>query len=125
MESPPYRQMDVWREQEARNEAGARDRNEWIRGENQRFGGASRVRTFVCECGDGSCDAPIELTSAQYESVRSYATRFAIAPNHENPEAEYVVTESADFAVVEKIDEPYRRIMRETDPRRYSRTAGR
>jgi hypothetical protein len=123
MEGSPFQPLDSWREQEARNEAGARDRNEWIRGENQRFGGTSRLHTFVCECGDGSCEAPIELTFDQYETVRLYATRFAIAPNHENPEAEYVVKESADFAVVEKIDEPYRRIVRETDPRRYHRRA--
>lgn len=125
MECPPDRPPDIWREREARNEAGARDRNEWIRGENERFGGTSKVHTFVCECGDGTCEVPIELTLNQYEAVRSYATRFAIAPNHENPEAEYVVREGADFAVVEKIDEPYRRIVRETDPRRYNRRAGR
>ena len=112
---------DVWREREARNEAGARDRNEWIRGEHERFSGANPMHTFVCECGDGNCEAPIEMTVDQYEAVRSYATRFAIAPNHENPEAEYVVSEGADFAVVEKIDEPYRRIVRDTDPRRENR----
>jgi hypothetical protein len=121
MESPLYRPLDSWREQEARNEAGARERNEWIRGENQRFAGVGKLHTFVCECGDGSCEAPIELTFDQYEAVRVYATRFAIAPNHENPEAEYVVREGAAFAVVEKIDEPYRRIVRETDPRRETR----
>lgn len=125
MRGPPFRPLDSWREQEARNEAGARDRNEWIRGENQRFAGAGKLHTFVCECGDGSCEAPIELTFDEYDTVRLYATRFAIAPNHENPEAEYVVRENDDFAVVEKIDEPYRRIVRETDPRRNHRGAGR
>jgi hypothetical protein len=111
--------MDSWREHEVRNEAGARDRNEWILGEDERFDGTRKApHTFVCECGDGRCDTLIKLSFHQYEAVRSYATRFAITLNHENPEAEYVVSETAEFAVVEKIDEPYRRIVRETDPRR-------
>jgi anti-anti-sigma regulatory factor len=109
--------MEGWRDQEARNEAAARDRNEWIKGEDQRFAGLT-LHTFVCECGDSTCEDPIKLTLDQYEAVRAYATRFALALHHENPEAEYVVSETAEFAVVEKFDEPYRRIVRDTDPRR-------
>ena len=107
-----------WREQEARNEAGARDRNEWILREDERYAGPLTVHTFVCECGDASCQEPIKLTTGEYEAVRDYATRFALALNHQNPEAEYLVSETADYAVVEKIDEPYRRIVRASDPRR-------
>jgi hypothetical protein len=110
--------MDGWREQEARNEAGFRDRNEWTERGNHRFAAQDGSFAFVCECGDATCEAPIVLTIAEYEAVRGYATRFAVAPNHENPEAEFVVGEHARFTVVEKIHSPSRRIVRETDPRR-------
>jgi hypothetical protein len=96
----------------------ARDRNEWILHEDERFSGPMAVHTFVCECGDATCQTPITLTTGEYEAVRSYATRFALAPNHENPEAEYLVSETADYAVVEKLDAGYRRIVRACDPRR-------
>ena len=114
---PDAVELDDWRKQEARNEAGFRDRNETTRNANTSSPGAGSVN-FVCECGDAACEAPITLTLLEYESVRGYATRFAIAPNHENPEAEFVVDELALFTVVEKIDAPSRRIVRETDPRR-------
>lgn len=113
--------MDSWREQEARNEAGFRDRNEWIQRTNAQMVANGGGFGFVCECGDASCETPITLTIAEYEAVRSYATRFAVAPDHENPEAEFVVGEHALFTVVEKIDSPARRIVRETDPRRTPR----
>jgi hypothetical protein len=61
---------------------------------------------------------PIKLTTGEYEAVRDYATRFALALNHENPESEYLVSETANYAVVEKIDGRYRQIVRATDPRR-------
>ena len=34
------------------------------------------------------CTCAIALTLAEYEAVRAYATHFAIARNHENPESE-------------------------------------
>jgi hypothetical protein len=110
--------MDDWREREARNEAAFRDRNEWIENANERFSAGTGAIRFVCECGDGACEQAITLTMAEYEAVRAYGSRFAIAPNHENPEVEYVVREHALYTVVEKIDAGYRRIVRETDPRR-------
>jgi hypothetical protein len=110
--------MDSWREQEARNEAGFRDRNEWIQRTNEQMVANGGGFGFVCESGDASCETAITLTMAEYEGVRSYPTRFAVAPNHENPEAEFVVGEHTLFTVVEKIDSPARRIVRETDPRR-------
>ena len=113
--------IDDWRDQETRNEAAFRDRNEWTRRENERF--ATRAATFaiVCECGDAGCQAPISLTIAEYEAVRAYATRFVVAPNHEDPESDVLIGEHADFTVVEKITAMARRIIRETDPRRARR----
>jgi hypothetical protein len=110
--------IDDWRDQETRNEAAFRDRNEWIRRENERFAARGGTFAIVCECGDAACEAPISVTVAEYEAVRAYATRFAVAPNHEDPESDVLIGEHARFTVVEKITATARRIIRETDPRR-------
>jgi hypothetical protein len=109
--------MVTWREREARNEAGFRDQNEWIGATSDSFGAEPSVETFVCECGDGDCTETIQLTRAEYESVRATSTHFAVAPNHENPESEGVVSECARFAVVDKVEGWGLRIARATDPR--------
>jgi hypothetical protein len=106
-----------WRQQEARNEVRFRDQNEWIDGASRSFG-VGELTAFVCECGDGDCTSPIELTKPEYESVRSESTHFAIALDHENPEMESVVVESARYAVVQKIDGFAVRLARQSDPRR-------
>ena len=109
--------MVSWREREALNESRFRLQNEWINGATESFGGHPFRATFVCECGDGDCAQPIQLTHAEYESVRSVSNRFAVAPNHENPESEVVVRECARFAVVDKLEGWGLRISRATDPR--------
>jgi hypothetical protein len=109
--------MVNWREQEARNEVGFRNQNEWIDGASQSFG-VREMTAFVCECGDRDCTTPIEMTKLEYESVRSHSTHFALALNHENPEMETVVTECARYAIVQKIDPFAVRLARERDPRR-------
>jgi hypothetical protein len=106
-----------WREQEARNEVRFRVQNEWIDGASRSFG-LGEVTTFVCECGDGDCAKPIEMTKPEYESVRSHSTYFALALNHENPEMENVVSEFARYAVVQKFDSFAVRLARRSDPRR-------
>jgi hypothetical protein len=103
-----------WREREARNEARFRTQNEWV--ETAGSAPASLLR-FVCECGDGECGRTIRLTTAEYESVRAASNRFAIAPNHENPECEVVIQECPRYAVVDKVEGWGLRISRETDPR--------
>jgi hypothetical protein len=108
--------MMSWREREARNEARFREQNEWIEAANESFG-ADLLTAFVCECGDANCAQTIELTTAEYESVRRTANRFAVVPNHENPESEHVISECSRFAVVDKIEGWDLRIARATDPR--------
>lgn len=106
--------MVSWRELEARNEARFRTRNEWV----ETTGVAADVLVaFVCECGDGECEAKIELTTPEYEFVRATSNRFAIATDHENPECEVVVSECARYAVIDKVEGWGLRIARETDPR--------
>lgn len=109
--------MISWREREAQNEVRFRDQNEWIEKMSDSFGDSRPTQTYVCECGDGACTDTIKLTRAEYERVRSAATRFVLAPNHENPEVECVVAESSRFAVVDKFEALARRIALVTDPR--------
>ena len=110
--------MSDWRDQEVRNESRSRDRNESIvetRGavaldhENEQF--------YVCECSDPACRVRINLTRIEYEAVRGYPTRFAIATDHENPEVDQLVSEGGRFTVVQKIAGDPARIARETDQR--------
>jgi hypothetical protein len=74
--------------------------------------------TFVCECGRLGCSELIQLTRAEYESVRANARRFAIVDGHEIPEAEDVVERHDRYVVVEKHGDPVADIVEDTDPRR-------
>ena len=99
----------------ARNEATFRQINEDIeRGRDAEDD--STLIGFVCECGMADCSRLIELTSAEYERVRSDPARFAIVNGHEFPATETVVERTERYAVVNK-DKPTRHIARETDPR--------
>lgn len=108
--------MSVPHEKEARSQALFREVNELIEqlGEN---GGGVGHDSFVCECGNPECAQPISLTRAEYERIRGYANRFAVALDHENPETETIVEQNERFAVVESYAGEASQIARETDPR--------
>jgi 3,4-dihydroxy-2-butanone 4-phosphate synthase len=72
---------------------------------------------YVCECGDATCVERIRLTRLEYEAVRDYSTRFAIAVDHENPEIDQLVTEGGRYSVVQKIAGRPARIARQMDQR--------
>jgi hypothetical protein len=107
--------MTSWREREAQNEARFRDQNEWIEAAHERFGSPA-LMAFVCECGDAECTLTIELTKAEYESVRSNANRFVLYPNHEGPD-EVVVREAQRFTIADKVEGCALSVALETDPR--------
>ena len=86
-----------------------------IRGE---MGEEVSTETYVCECGDATCVERIRLTRPEYEAVRAYSTRFAIAIDHENPEIDQLVAEGGGYSVVQKIAGRPARIARQTDHRR-------
>jgi hypothetical protein len=92
-------------ERVGKNEALFREVNERIRDVSERvaaFDGGATLE-FVCECSEESCNDPVELTLAEYESVRSDPTHFLVAPGHVwQPEAERAVRENETYAVVEK-----------------------
>jgi hypothetical protein len=109
--------MSDWRADEVRNEVYSRDQNELMedaRGQNGKRGGEE---AYVCECGDAACTQRILLTRSEYEAVRGYSTRFAIARHHENPEIDQLVSERGRYTVVQKIAGMPARIARQTDPR--------
>ena len=109
--------MNDWRDQEVRNETRSRDRNEWIEGISGEMGEGAPTEMYVCECGDATCVERIRLTRSEYEAVRDYSTRFAIAVDHENPEIDQLVAECAGYSVVQKIAGRPARIARQTDRR--------
>lgn len=79
------------------------------------------MSSFRCECGDRACTGAIRLTAAEYESVRAYATHFAVARNHENPEREHLVEEQERFAVVEAVSGEAVKLARRSHPRHWPR----
>lgn len=111
----------AWEDDEARQRALFREVNERIAELGLTFRNQGHLQ-LVCECGDGECTQPIELTVAEYEAARSHARRFVIAKDHENPSIEIMIAEGARFAVVETFVGDASRIAEETDPR--ASTAG-
>ena len=96
--------MTTWRARESEKQVRCREQNESASGE------------FRCECGDGGCTTSIALTPAEYAGVRSFATHFAMAPNHENPESERVIEQNERYMVVETVTEDTTKRARRTDP---------
>ena len=105
--------MSSWQALESAKQASCREQNEATA---RRAGGA-----FRCECGDAGCSRTISLTTAEYARVRSCATHFAVALNHENPESEQVVEENERYAVVETVTGDATKSARRSDPRQRRR----
>jgi hypothetical protein len=86
-------------ERMAENEALFRDLNErkveWLRGGLQAAG-------FRCECWRIDCGVRIHLSEREWQEVRSRAERFAVAPEHVEPDVEEVVKKYQHFWIVEK-----------------------
>ena len=106
-----------WLRDEAVNQTRFRTVNESIESTTDALGVHETWDVYVCECGDGECNAPIRLTREEYESVRGESTHFAIALDHENPEIDRLVSEHERYAVVQKTLPMAVRIARDTDPR--------
>jgi hypothetical protein len=87
----------------ARNEALFRETNEAIeRGQWQDDPG--KLVRFRCECSLVDCNQAVEITLALYEEVRQHPRRFVVAPGHETPAIETVVSREGGYAIVEKRD---------------------
>jgi hypothetical protein len=98
----------------ADNEAVFRAGNERI---DAVLGDEHGTTRYMCECGDPQCFEPLELTSAEYEAVRSHPARFLVVKGHEDLTAGEVVVEEAErFTIVEKRGAE-REIVERSDPR--------
>jgi hypothetical protein len=106
-----------WRQRESEKQLRARDANEATAETLAATPAGQTVESLVCECGDRGCSRAISLTLAEYRSVRAYATHFAIARDHENPESERVITETERFAVIETVAPEATKLARRSDPR--------
>jgi hypothetical protein len=90
----------------AENQSRFRALNERIQAHNQVHHWVDPpMPDWVCECAYETCSAPVQLTVAEYESVRTDATRFLVAPSddHVLPEIERVVERNDRYWVVEKL----------------------
>ena len=83
----------------AKNQALFRDVNERI----EELVGKAWHPEFVCECADEHCIETLELSLAEYESIRASPIRFPVKVGHDYPQFERVVALSDGYAVVEKI----------------------
>ena len=106
-----------WHLDEIRNQIHYRDVNEWIRRSLEQMGVEEPRYGFLCECGDADCRDAVGLTLREYELVRAGATRFLIAPDHENPELDLVVDETDRFSTIAALPGEGERLARATDPR--------
>ncbi len=106
-------------ERRAMNEALFRDVNERIAESAERFdANKTEDKTeFVCECADPNCTERVPATLAEYERVRQTPTTFLLAPGHEQPDLERVVSDRGRFEIVEKVQTTVRRTVVRLDPR--------
>ena len=98
---------DLRRDRIARNEVLFREVNERV----QEIAGGSVSDTvlLVCECGRADCTVELNLSTAEYTSLRRDPVAFAVLPEHVEPSVETVVAERDGYVVVRKMpDEQWR-----------------
>jgi len=108
--------MSSREERMALNEAASRRINEGIEQAHQGDPPGRRM-TITCECALKSCDRLIEITTPEYQDVRSDATQFAIVPEHLIGDIERIVFENDRFVIVAKRAGTPADVATETDPR--------
>jgi hypothetical protein len=86
-----------------RNEALFREVNERIREITAGQGIPLDERVlFQCECGRLECHEQIELSLAEYETVRARPHHFVVRPGHEIDSVESIVSRNDRYLVVAK-----------------------
>jgi hypothetical protein len=102
------------RERVAVNETTFRDVNEGIEeGRHEREG----LVAFVCECGELGCTRLVELTLAEYETVRADPRAFVCAPGHLT-DFDQLASQADRYWMVRKPAGPLAELAERTDPRR-------
>lgn len=101
----------------ARNESVFRELNESIEASVHSKRAHDGLAGFLCECGDGDCEAIIQISLPAYEQVRRDSQLFVVVPGHEIPDVEDVIDgEDGRYAVVRKHDDAAA-IVEDSDPR--------
>ena len=112
-------------ERVALNEAAFREGNERMSAWAERNDPPSaELHSYLCECGDPTCDGVIRMTAGEYEAIHADDMRFAVLVGHLFPEAERVVEErdAGRYLVVEK-NEAVRAILEDKYGPRMSRAS--
>lgn len=94
--------MDARELRLAQNETIFREINERVRDVARSHGADTHVYSFFCECANSDCTLQVELTTAEYEQVRTDGARFFITPGHEMPEVERIVEKRDGWWLIEK-----------------------
>jgi hypothetical protein len=84
------------------NQALFRTANERLRELVQDFIADETSIPFLCECADEACLGRVELTTAQYQDVRTRRNRYVVLPGHTGLEREEVVEDEGHYQVVER-----------------------
>ena len=102
----------------AENQTLFRGINERVKELNEAFSFVSPVGEWVCECADDACVERIEMSTAEYEAVRSDGSRFFVVPSDEHvwPDVESVIERTDCYWVVEKAGQAGS-VARSHDPR--------
>lgn len=109
--------MSAFEERAAQNETLFRRVNEEIEKLGRVEGSSPTLTAYICECSDGACTMQVQLTTVEYEEVRSESRWFAVVPGHATEEIEHVVRTNDRYAIVEKDTPEAAEIAESTDPR--------
>jgi hypothetical protein len=99
---------DSYADKTALNESLLRERNEALKSHNASVHWVDPpVADWYCECARLDCEAPVQLTVAEYEGVRANPRWFVVSPEerHLRPEVERLVEQRDRYWVVEKVGE--------------------
>ena len=83
----------------ALNESRFRDINERLAADLAKLARQPEAIPFVCECGAATCEAAVDLTASEYESIRVSSRRFVVVAGHELPDVETVKSPAAGSLV--------------------------
>ena len=64
----------------------------------ERKGGSGPV-ALVCECGEHGCTELVEITTAEYEKLRSTRNHFLVLSGHESPDLAEVAARSNGYLI--------------------------
>jgi hypothetical protein len=88
------------------NETLFREVNERVDDTATHFGANEKsTQEYFCECANPDCTFRIQLTHAQYTSIRADPKQFVVLPLHFTPEVETLVTKDEDYWLVRKTGE--------------------